>query len=125
MYSIQLDGTHILSKQGIIAIGYQARKRSKTTHMFIITDSQGISLSCSARILGNYNDAWKQEKQANKCKPLIVKVIPSDRGSIFLLDFITPLSFSTFFSSFGCIILPYSKKNLLKKHVFFLDFDRK
>jgi len=57
MSSIQLDGTHTPTKRGGVAVGYQGRKKSKTSNMLIITDSKGIPLSCSNPIAGNHNDA--------------------------------------------------------------------
>lgn len=57
MSSIQLDGTHTPTKRGGIAVGYQGRKKCKTSNMLIITDNQGIPLSCSDPIAGNHNDA--------------------------------------------------------------------
>lgn len=58
MSSIQLDGTHTPSKRGGQGVGYQGRKKCKTTNMLIITDSQGIPLACSEPIAGNHNDAF-------------------------------------------------------------------
>lgn len=59
MSSIQLDGTHTPVKRGGQAVGYQGRKKSKTSNMLIITDSQGIPLTCSDPISGNHNDAYQ------------------------------------------------------------------
>jgi len=59
MSSIQLDGTHTPAKRGGQAVGYQGRKKSKTSNMLIITDSQGIPLTCSDPISGNHNDAYQ------------------------------------------------------------------
>jgi len=58
MSSIQLDGTHTPTKRGGKAVGYQGRKKCKTSNMLIITDSQGIPLACSDPISGNHNDAY-------------------------------------------------------------------
>ena len=59
MSSVQLDGTHTPTKRGGDAVGYQRRKKSKTSNMLIITDSQGIPLACSDAISGNHNDAYQ------------------------------------------------------------------
>lgn len=61
MSSIQLDGTHTPVKRGGQAVGYQGRKKSKTSNMLIITDSQGIPLVCSDAVAGNHNDAYELE----------------------------------------------------------------
>jgi transposase len=58
MSSIQLDGTHTPVKRGGEAVGYQGRKKCKTSNMLIITDNQGIPLACSEPVSGNHNDAY-------------------------------------------------------------------
>jgi len=57
--SIQLDGTHTPTKRGGEAVAYQGRKKAKTSNMLILTDNQGIPLTCSEPIEGNHNDAFK------------------------------------------------------------------
>ena len=57
--SIQLDGTHTPAKRGGQAVGYQGRKKCKTSNMLILTDNQGIPLACSGPVSGNHNDAYK------------------------------------------------------------------
>ena len=66
MSSIQLDGTHTPTKRGGEAVGYQGRKKSKTSNMLIITDSQGIPLACGDPVAGNHNDAYNLEETTNK-----------------------------------------------------------
>ena len=66
MSSIQLDGTHTPTKRGGEAVGYQGRKKSKTSNMLIITDSKGIPLACSDPVSGNHNDAFELEITAKK-----------------------------------------------------------
>ena len=66
MSSIQLDGTHTPTKRGGEAVGYQGRKKSKTSNMLIITDSRGIPLACSDPVAGNHNDAYNLEETTNK-----------------------------------------------------------
>jgi len=66
MSSIQLDGSHTPSKRGGQAVGYQGRKKSKTSNMLILTDNQGIPLACSEAVSGNHNDAHELEKTVDK-----------------------------------------------------------
>lgn len=66
MSSIQLDGTHTPAKRGGEAVGYQGRKKCKTSNMLIITDSQGIPVSCSNAVSGRHNDAFELEKTFDK-----------------------------------------------------------
>lgn len=64
--SIQLDGTHTPTKRGGEAVGYQGRKKCKTSNMLILTDSQGIPLACSEAVPGNHNDAYELEKTVDE-----------------------------------------------------------
>jgi transposase len=66
MSSVQLDGTHTPTKRGGEAVGYQGRKKSKTSNMLILTDSQGIPIACSDPVPGNHNDAYELEKNVEK-----------------------------------------------------------
>lgn len=66
MSSVQLDGTHTPTKQGGEAVGYQVRKKGKTSNMLILTDSQGIPIACSEPMAGNHNDAYELEKNVGK-----------------------------------------------------------
>ena len=66
MSSVQLDGTHTPTKRGGQAVGYQGRKKSKTSNMLILTDSQGIPLACSEPTSGNHSDAFELEKTVGK-----------------------------------------------------------
>jgi hypothetical protein len=56
--SIQLDGTHTPTKRGGEAVAYQDRKKAKTSNMLILTDNQGIPITCCELIEGNHNDAF-------------------------------------------------------------------
>ena len=66
MSSIQLEGMHTLTKRGGETVGYQGRKKCKTSNMLIITDNQGVPLSCSNPISGNHNDAHDLVKTVDK-----------------------------------------------------------
>ena len=63
---IQLDGTHTPAKDGGESVAYQGQKKSKTTNSLIITDSQGIPITCSAPIVGNHNDAFELVRNFSK-----------------------------------------------------------
>jgi len=63
MSSIQLDGSHTLSKRGGENIAYQGRKKGKTSNMLFICDNHGLPLSCSEVISGNQHDVFEIEKQ--------------------------------------------------------------
>lgn len=63
MSSIQLDGSHTLSKRGGESVGYQGRKKAKTSNMLFICDHNGLPLSCSEVTSGNHHDVFEIEKQ--------------------------------------------------------------
>lgn len=60
--SIQLDGSHTPAKRGGQAVGYQGRKKCKTTNALFLTDKQGIPLALSEPVSGNHNDLFEIEK---------------------------------------------------------------
>lgn len=66
MSSVQLDGTHTIVKRGGQSVGYQGRKKSKTTNMLILTDCQGIPLACSKPVAGNHHDSHQLVKQVEQ-----------------------------------------------------------
>jgi transposase len=53
-----LDGTHTPVKRGGLAVGYQRRKRSKTTNMLFLSDSRGMMIACSQPIEGQHHDVF-------------------------------------------------------------------
>ena len=61
-----IDGTHTISKKGGQAVGYQRRKKAKTSNSIIISDRNGQPLFCSEPISGNHHDLFKIEKSVSK-----------------------------------------------------------
>ena len=61
MSSIQFDGSHTPAKRGGEAVGYQRRKKAKTTNALFLTDTQGLPLAMSDPIEGNHNDLFNIE----------------------------------------------------------------
>jgi len=61
MSSIQLDGSHTIAKRGGEVVGYQKRKKAKTTNALFLTDKQGIPLAISEPVSGNHNDLYEIE----------------------------------------------------------------
>lgn len=59
MSSVSLDGSHTIARQGGQEVGYQKRKKAKTTNMLFISDAQGIPLACSAPMAGNHHDCYE------------------------------------------------------------------
>lgn len=61
--SIQLDGSHTPAKRGGQAVGYQGRKKCKTTNALFLTDKRGTPLAISTPVKGKHNDLFELEKQ--------------------------------------------------------------
>ena len=66
MSSVELDGSHTPVKRGGQSVGYQGRKKAKTTNLLFLTDRQGIPLACSDPVSGNHNDLFDIEKSVFK-----------------------------------------------------------
>ncbi|MEM9547776.1 MAG: transposase family protein [Bacteroidota bacterium] len=62
MYLVILDGTHTPAKRGGEAVGYQGRKKCKTSNMLILTDKQGVPIGWSKPISGNHHDSFELRK---------------------------------------------------------------
>lgn len=83
MSSIQLDGTHTSAKRGGEAVGYQGRKKSKTTNMLMLVDNQGIPLACSDPISGNHHDSHELVKQVEQMR-LSIKAADINTEGLFM-----------------------------------------
>lgn len=56
-----LDGSHTTALRGGEEVGYQGRKKRKTTNALYLTDRQGLPLAMSVPISGNHNDLYDIE----------------------------------------------------------------
>lgn len=66
MSNVQLDGSHTPAKRGGEAVGYQGRKKTKTTNSLFLTDKNGQILAMSEPVSGNHNDLYQIEKTTDK-----------------------------------------------------------
>ncbi len=66
MSSVNFDGSHTPAKRGGQQVGYQGRKKTKTTNMLILTDNQGTPIGWSDPISGEHNDSYELTKIASK-----------------------------------------------------------
>ena len=60
--SVQLDGSHMLAKNGGPAIGYQGRKAGRTTNTLFLADNQGLPLAVATPQAGNQHDTFELER---------------------------------------------------------------
>lgn len=56
--TINLDGTHSFSKRDGECVGYQHRKKAKTSNALILTDGNGIPIAIGDILSGNHNDLY-------------------------------------------------------------------
>ena len=56
MSSVDLDGSHTTALRGGGEVGYQGRKKRKTTNALYLTDRQGIPLAMSSPKSGDHHD---------------------------------------------------------------------
>lgn len=66
MSSVQLDGSQTPAKRGGASVGYQGRKKCKTTNMLFLADKQGVPLACSDPVSGDHNDLFEIGKSVSK-----------------------------------------------------------
>ena len=64
MSLVNLDGTHTPAKRGGESVGYQGRKKEKTSNMLILTDKQGVPIGWSDPISGEHHDSYKLKETA-------------------------------------------------------------
>ena len=58
-----LDGSHTTALRGGQEVGYQGRKKPKTTNAIYLTDRQGLPIAMSEPVSGNHNDLFDIEVQ--------------------------------------------------------------
>jgi transposase len=56
---VQLDGSHTPAKNGGAAVGYQGRKKARTTNTLFLADNQGQLLACATPQAGNHHDVFE------------------------------------------------------------------
>lgn len=66
MSVVNLDGSHTPALRGGQRVGYQGRKKKKTTNTLFLTDKQGIPVAKSEAISGNHNDLYQISKYFKK-----------------------------------------------------------
>jgi len=69
--SADLDDSHTTAVKGGEQVGYQGRKKRKTTNSLYLTDRQGIPLSMSTPVSGNHNDLYNIENQLQEMISLL------------------------------------------------------
>lgn len=66
MSVVNYDGSHSPAKRGGESVGYQGRKKSKTSNILILTDKQGVPVGWSKPISGHHNDSFELRKTTSE-----------------------------------------------------------
>jgi transposase len=61
--NLNLDGTHSYVKRTSESVGYQHRKKGKTSNVLVMTDGKGIPIAIGDIQDGNHNDLYQVVKQ--------------------------------------------------------------
>lgn len=57
--SVQFDGSHTPAKNGGEAVGYQGRKKARTTTALFLVDNRGQPLACASPQAGQHADSYR------------------------------------------------------------------
>jgi transposase len=66
MSTVALDGTHSTAKRGGDGVGYQKRKKARTSNILVLTDSQGLAIAFGKPVAGNHHDLYKIKEQVKE-----------------------------------------------------------
>ncbi len=86
--NLNLDGTHSYVKKSCESVGYQYRKKGKTSNVLIMTDGHGIPIAIGGIQSGNHNDLYQvlpefstMIKSLNRCGIVVENsILNADKG---------------------------------------------
>jgi transposase len=85
---LNLDGTHSYVKKSAESVGYQHRKKGKTSNVLVLTDGNGFPLLAGDILSGNHNDLYnvvpqfaQMIKELNACGIIVENsILNADKG---------------------------------------------
>ena len=80
---MELDGSHSVAKRGGESVGYQNRKKAKTTNMLFLCTKNGYPIAISQPVSGNHHDSFELIGQMKKLLKNI-KSLLNDQESVYL-----------------------------------------
>ena len=83
---LNLDGTHVIAKNGGESVAYQRRKKTKTSNILPVTDRNGLVVNTTEIIAGNHNDAYNLKENLQKLFKGIKKLGLEIKGAYFHAD---------------------------------------
>ena len=84
--SVQLDGSHTPCKQGGEAVGYQARKKAKTSNSLFLAHNQGQLLACGSPQAGEHHDLFDIETLFKELCEILTKAGINIKGLFLNAD---------------------------------------
>jgi hypothetical protein len=85
-HHLNLDGSHAPARKGGEAVGYQGRKKAKTSNVLPITDAHGFILATTGIVAGNHNDAFELKDNLRAAFKFIKRLGIAIAGSYFNAD---------------------------------------
>lgn len=86
MSSVQLDGSHTRSRMGGEEIGYQGRKKSKTTNSIFLCDNRGQMLAMGSPKSGKHHDLYEIERVLEEILSLLNEAEIEHKGLFLNAD---------------------------------------
>jgi hypothetical protein len=83
---LNLDGSHVIAKNGGEAVAYQGRKRAKTSNILPITDKEGYILASTPLVAGNHNDAFELKNNLQTAFKFMKQLGLDFQGAYFNAD---------------------------------------
>lgn len=113
MSSVAFDGSHTPAKRGGEQVGYQGRKKSKTTNILFLTDKTGMPLAISFPVSGNHHDLFEIKKQLVKIVADLIEATINPNGLFINADAgFDCIDFREFCESIDCIAnVDFNKRN--------------
>lgn len=84
--SSDLDGSHTTALRGGEEVGYQGRKKRKTTNALYLTDRQGLPIAMSSPVSGNHNDLYNIKLQFEEITDTLESASISVKGLFMNAD---------------------------------------
>lgn len=83
---LNLDGSHAIAKKGGESVGYQPRKRAKTSNILPITDAQGFVVASTPLLAGHHHDAFELKPHLQTAFKAMKRLGLSFSGAFFNAD---------------------------------------
>ncbi|SPY35553.1 Uncharacterised protein [Porphyromonas cangingivalis] len=84
--SCDFDGSQTPAKKGGEEVGYQARKKAKTTNSLYLSDRQGLMLAMSQPISGEHHDLYNIKTHFQEITSVLKKAEISTKGLFVNFD---------------------------------------